>query len=126
MKIEKIMNKALLDEKPNPDRKGVRNWFNRQRNLCRCTGYKPLVDAVMAAAAVLRGEMKKEDLIFKQTDDSIKGSNYVRPSALQKVTGTWDFGADDALKMPEGTLRLALTQAKVSHAKIRHIDMYCF
>ena len=76
----------------------------------------------MAAAAVMRGEMTKEDLVFKQTGDSIVGTNYIRPSAAQKVTGTWDFGADDALKMPSGTLRLALTQAKVSHANILSID----
>ncbi|MBQ1236567.1 MAG: 2Fe-2S iron-sulfur cluster binding domain-containing protein, partial [Oscillospiraceae bacterium] len=117
-----ISAKVLLEQNPNPTRAEVRDWFNKQRNLCRCTGYKPLIDATMAAAAVLRGEMKKEDLIFKPTGDSIVGTNYIRPSAAQKVTGTWDFGADDALKMPEGTLRLALTQAKVSHALIKNID----
>ena len=36
-------------------------------NLCRCTGYKPLVDAVMDAARVYRGEITKEDLVFKPT-----------------------------------------------------------
>ena len=117
-----ISAKVLLDNNPSPTREEVREWFNKQRNLCRCTGYKPLIDATMAAAAVMRGEMTKEDLVFKQTGDSIVGTNYIRPSAAQKVTGTWDFGADDALKMPEGTLRLALTQAKVSHANILSID----
>ena len=117
-----ISAKVLLENNPNPTREEVRDWFNKQRNLCRCTGYKPLVDATMAAAAVLRGECSKEDLIFKPTGDSIKGSKYIRPSAAQKVTGTWDFGADDALKMP-GCLRLALTQAKVSHANIKNIDI---
>ncbi len=113
-----ISAKALLDENPNPTREEVRDWFNRSRNLCRCTGYKPIVDAVMDAARVMRGEIKKEDLLFKPTGDSIKGTKYIRPSAAQKVTGTWDFGADDALKMPSDTLRLALVQAKVSHANI--------
>ena len=116
-----ISAKVLLDKNLNPTREEVRDWFNKQRNLCRCTGYKPLVDAVMDAAAVMRGEMSKEDLVFKPTGDSIKGTKYIRPSAAQKVTGTWDFGADDALKMP-GCLRLALTQAKVSHANIKSID----
>lgn len=37
----------------------------------------------------MRGEMTKEDLVFKQTGDSIVGTNYIRPSAAQKVTGTW-------------------------------------
>ena len=117
-----ISAKVLLDKNPNPTREEVRDWFNKNRNLCRCTGYKPLIDATMAAAAVMRGEMSKEDLVFKPTGDSIKGTKYIRPSAAQKVTGTWDFGADDALKMPENTLRLALTQATVSHANIKSID----
>ena len=116
-----ISAKVLLEQNPNPTREEVRDWFNKTRNLCRCTGYKPIVDAVMDAAAVMRGEMTKEDLVFKPTGDSIKGTKYIRPSAAQKVTGTWDFGADDALKMP-GCLRLALTQAKVSHANIKSID----
>lgn len=66
-----ISAKVLLDNNPSPTREEVRDWFNKQRNLCRCTGYKPLIDATMAAAAVMRGEMTKEDLVFKQTGDSI-------------------------------------------------------
>jgi len=115
--------KVLLDNNPSPTREEVRDWFHKNRNLCRCTGYKPLIDAVMDAARVVRGEITKEDLMFKPTGDSIVGTSYVRPSAAQKVTGTWDFGADDALKMPEGTLRLALVQAEVSHALIKGIDL---
>ena len=114
--------KVLLDNNNAPTREEVRDWFQRNRNLCRCTGYKPLVDAVMDAARVYRGEISKEDLVFKPTGDSIIGTKYVRPSAAAKVMGTWDFGADDALKMPEGTLRLALVQAKVSHALIKGVD----
>ena len=117
-----VSAKGLLDDNPNPTRDEVRNWFNKKRNLCRCTGYKPLVDAVMDAAAVMRGEKSKEDLLFTPTGDSIKGTNYIRPSAAQKVTGTWDYGADDALHMPEDTLRLALVQAEVSHANIKSVD----
>lgn len=114
--------KVLLDNNNAPTREEVRDWFQKNRNLCRCTGYKPLVDAVMDAARVYRGEITKEDLVFKPTGDSIIGTKYVRPSAAQKVTGTWDFGADDALKMPEGTLRLALVQANVSHALLKGVD----
>ena len=114
--------KVLLDNNNAPTREEVRDWFQKNRNLCRCTGYKPLVDAVMDAARVYRGEISKEDLVFKPTGDSIIGTKYVRPSAAAKVMGTWDFGADDALKMPEGTLRLALVQAKVSHALIKGVD----
>ena len=115
--------KGLLEENPAPTRDEVRDWFNKHRNLCRCTGYKPLIDAVMDAAKVMRGEMKKEDLLFKQVDNnSIVGSKYIRPSAVAKVTGTWDFGADMIQQMPENTLHLALAQAEVAHANIISID----
>lgn len=115
--------KVLLDQNPNPSREEVRTWFHRNRNLCRCTGYRPLTDAVMDAAAVLRGEKKKEDLLASPAENgSILGSKYHRPSAKAKVTGAWDFGADVALHMPPDTLRLALVQAKVSHANIKGID----
>lgn len=114
-----VSAKALLDENINPTRGEVRDWFKKNRNLCRCTGYKPLVDAVMAAAKVMRGEMSVEELGFKMPKDGrIFGTDYPRPSAIAKVTGTFDYGADTGIKMPEGFLKLALVQAKVSHANI--------
>ena len=39
-----ISAKVLLDNNPSPTREEVRDWFNKQRNLCRCTGYKPLIE----------------------------------------------------------------------------------
>ena len=118
-----ISAKVLLEQNPSPTREEVRDWFHKSRNLCRCTGYKPLIDAVMAAAEVMRGEKTKEDLMFRPTENRITGTKFVRPSAAMKVTGTWDFGADEALHMPEGTLRLALVQAEVSHANIKGVDI---
>jgi aldehyde oxidoreductase len=114
---------ALLEKNPSPTREEVRDWFQKHRNACRCTGYKPLVDAVMAAAEVMRGEKSKDELLFDIPEDGrIWGTKYPRPSAIAKVTGTWDFGADMGLRLPQGTLRCALVQAEVSHAKILNID----
>ncbi|MBE1426652.1 aldehyde oxidoreductase [Desulfomicrobium macestii] len=118
-----VSAKGLLDTNPSPTRDDVRDWFQKHRNACRCTGYKPLVDAVMDAAKVLRGEKSAADLEFKMpADGSVWGTRYPRPSALSKVTGTLDFGADLGLKMPAGTLQCAMVQAEVSHAKILSID----
>jgi aldehyde oxidoreductase len=118
-----VSSKALLDENINPTREEVRDWFQKHRNVCRCTGYKPLVDAVMSAAKLMRGEMTKEELWYKLPEGaSILGTDYVRPSAAAKVTGTWDFGADLGLQLPENTLHIKLVQAKVSHANIISID----
>lgn len=119
-----VSAKALLDENPNPTREDVREWYSKYRNTCRCTGYKMIVDAVMDAAKVLRGEMKVEDLMFKMpADGEIWGSKYPRPTAVAKATGTLDYGADLGLKLPEGTLHLALVQAETSHANIKGIDV---
>lgn len=118
-----VSAKALLDTNLNPAREDIRDWFHKNRNACRCTGYKPLIDAVMDAAKVLRGEMTKSELAFKLPQDGkIWGTNYPRPTAIAKVTGMTDYGADLIAKMPVGTLHLALVQAKVSHATILSID----
>jgi aldehyde oxidoreductase len=118
-----VSAKGLLDTNPSPTREDVRDWFQKHRNACRCTGYKPLVDATMDAARVLRGEMTIDDLCYKIPEDGrIWGTKYPRPTALAKVTGTCDYGADLGLRLPEDTLQLALVQAKVSHAKITSID----
>jgi aerobic-type carbon monoxide dehydrogenase small subunit (CoxS/CutS family) len=46
---------ALLEEDPAPSREAVIEGL--EGNLCRCTGYAPIVDAVLAAAAATRGEV---------------------------------------------------------------------
>lgn len=42
-----VAAKALLDERPNPSREEVREAL--AGNLCRCTGYQKIVDAVCEA-----------------------------------------------------------------------------
>jgi aerobic carbon-monoxide dehydrogenase small subunit len=49
-----MMSKALLDENPNPTEEEIR--FALSGNLCRCTGYAKIVQAVQDAAAMLRSK----------------------------------------------------------------------
>ena len=115
--------KGLLDGNLNPTRQEVRNWFTKHNNLCRCTGYKPLVDAVMVAAAMMRGEISSKDIEFKMPENgSIYHTRYPRPDALYKVLGVADYGDDLAEKMPQGTLHMAVTWAEHHHANILDID----
>ncbi|MBI9092244.1 MAG: molybdopterin-dependent oxidoreductase [Desulfobacterium sp.] len=118
-----VSSKALLDAHPNPSREDIRDWFQKYKNACRCTGYKQLVDSVIDAGKVLRGEMTAEELAFTIPEDGrIWGSSMPRPSSVAKVTGTWMFGADQGVLMPEETLKIAMVQAEVSHANILSID----
>ncbi len=45
---------ALLDENPDPNDHEIRDWL--EGNICRCTGYHNIVQAVKVAAANLRGQ----------------------------------------------------------------------
>ena len=40
---------ALLDQRPRPDESAIREWM--AGNLCRCTGYQGIVDAIRNASA---------------------------------------------------------------------------
>ncbi len=118
-----VSAKALLDENPAPTRQDVRDWFNKHKNACRCTGYISIVDAVMDAAKVLRGEASEATLEYKDCDEGrLYGTRYPRPTAVAKVCGLWDFGMDMREQLPEGTLFCSLVYADVAHANINGID----
>ena len=44
--------KALLDNNPNPTREEVVEGISG--NICRCTGYEPIIDAILQAATEIR------------------------------------------------------------------------
>jgi carbon-monoxide dehydrogenase small subunit len=44
--------KALLESNPSPSRDEVVHWL--EGSICRCTGYEPIVDAVLEAAEAVR------------------------------------------------------------------------
>ncbi len=48
-----VASKALLEKHPDPSEEQARYWL--AGNLCRCTGYDKIINAVMDAAAEMRG-----------------------------------------------------------------------
>ncbi len=117
--------KGLLDRNLNPSRNEVRNWFTMHHNVCRCTGYKQITDAVIEAAKVLRGEKRTEDLLYRLPEDgNAYGSYLPRPDStmLGKVMGLTDYASDFDSKMPKGTLYLAPVMPDCLHGKILSVD----
>lgn len=49
---------AVLKENPAPTRQQAREAISG--NICRCTGYQPIIDAVVQAALELRGSQKEQ------------------------------------------------------------------
>ncbi len=118
-----VSAKALLDQNVNPTKEEVSDWFRDNKNVCGCTGYEPLVDAVMNAAKLIRGEVTKEELWPRlKAGISMLDSGFTDSFSIAKVTGALDFSADLGLKLPEGTLHIKLVQTKVSRAMIRSVD----
>jgi aldehyde oxidoreductase len=114
----------LLKENASPTRAEVRAWFKKHRNICRCTGYKPIVDAVMAAAEVLRGEKNMDDITYKvPADGNCYSTRFPRrESGVARVTGLANYGDDIRLQLPKDSLEGAMVLSDVAHAIIKNID----
>ena len=49
-----VSTKVLLDEKPNPNEEDIKKGL--EGNICRCTGYAKIIEAVKEAARRKRGD----------------------------------------------------------------------
>ncbi|MFQ5874342.1 MAG: molybdopterin cofactor-binding domain-containing protein, partial [Dehalococcoidia bacterium] len=106
---------ALLERHPDPTREDVVKRLSR--NICRCTGYVKIIDAVLHAAAMMRGTGKKRDTT--NHGGTIVGSSITRLDDRDKVTGVSKYAAD--LKM-EGMLHAKVLRSPHHHARIFSID----
>ncbi|MBF0528180.1 MAG: molybdopterin-dependent oxidoreductase [Deltaproteobacteria bacterium] len=109
--------KALLDVNPDPSTEDIKEAF--RRNLCRCTGYIKIIEAVKLAGRFLRKEITPDE-IRPKPDDPIMGISHPRPSAMIKACGVAEFTADIKVN---GALELAVVRSPHGHAIIKSIDV---
>jgi aldehyde oxidoreductase len=109
--------KALLDQNPNPDNSAIKKAL--ARNLCRCTGYVKIIDAVNLAGKFLRGETTPAKVRGALNKKKMIGENHPRPSAMIKACGVAKFGGD--YKM-DNMLEIAAVHSTEFHAVIKSID----
>jgi len=115
-----MRTKALLDENPNPTEEEIKKALSG--NLCRCTGYTKIVEAVETAKEYLQGvEPKKLEFQPQKSaiNLSVVGKRLPKLDAPDKSTGRALFTDDISLpNMLYGKLLLS----PVAHAKIISID----
>ena len=107
--------KALLDEKPNPSVEEIKAAL--RRILCRCTGYKKIIEAVQLAGRFLRKEITPDQVRPDPNGPKI-GVNHPRPSAILKACGAAEFSADVKV---QGAAELAAVHSPHAHARIKAI-----
>lgn len=105
--------KALLDRNPDPDRRDIKQAI--RGNLCRCTGYVKIEQAILLAAAHFRngGQLPVEE------EDGRVGGRFIRLDAADKVLGRAAYCDDLAL---EGMLYGAVLRAEHPRAVVQGID----
>lgn len=111
--------KALLDREASPSTRQICEAL--AGNLCRCTGYKAIVDAVGLAAVRMRGDYNTSDreLGSGQLRRPIIGGDAIRVDSAAKVTGEAKFVED--VRIP-GMLHAKIVRSPYHHARLAGLD----
>jgi len=111
-----MSGKALIDRNPNPTENDIKEAI--KGNVCRCTGYKKIIEGIDLAAQILRGD-KKIDEELEKGDDFGVGSNAFRIDVRDKVLGIGEYVDDMEL---EDMLHVSAVRTKYPRARVLDID----
>ena len=111
-----MAGKALLDKNPDPSEEEIRTAI--RGNICRCTGYRKIIDGIRLTASILRGETKIDPEAEKGNDFGV-GRRAFRIDVRKKVLGYGKY--PDDIEM-EGMLHLSAVRSKYARARVLSID----
>jgi CO/xanthine dehydrogenase Mo-binding subunit/aerobic-type carbon monoxide dehydrogenase small subunit (CoxS/CutS family) len=107
--------KALLADTPKPTEEEIRQAI--RGNLCRCTGYAKIVDAIKAAS----GQLAVRQYPKAAVEGNVVGKPLPRTDALEKVTGRAQYAYDMRLA---GMVYGEILRSPYAHARIAAIDTF--
>ena len=109
---------AALRANPGADREEIKERLGG--NICRCTGYQKIIDAVELARDVQNGRLPATALAEEEhAEGDFIGKNVRRIDAPGKVTGRLKYAGD--MTMP-GMLHVQVLRSPYPHARIVSID----
>ncbi len=108
---------AALRTNPFADREEIKERLGG--NICRCTGYQKIFDAVELARDVHNGRLPATALMETETEDAVIGKAVRRIDAPSKVSGRLRYAAD--MTMP-GMLHVQVLRSPHAHARIIAVD----
>ena len=104
--------KALLDAHPHPTDEEIKDAL--KRNLCRCTGYTRIIQAIRGAAGGAPPQLPETENPLAAV-----GCPAPRPDAREKVTGQAIYAADLYFG---GMLHAKVLRSKYPHARVLRVD----
>jgi len=111
-----ISAKALLDRNSNPTEDDIKTAL--RGNICRCTGYKAIIEAIKTAAAIFRGDQSIDESHEHHSDFGV-GEEAFRVDVRDKVLGTGEY--TDDIEM-EGMVYASAVRSKYPRARVLDID----
>ena len=111
-----IAGKALLDQNPNPTEAEIKKAI--RGNVCRCTGYKKIIEGIALAGAILRGE-QAVDPALEHGDAYGVGARAFRTDVRAKVLGTGAYCDDLYL---DGMAHASAVRSQYPRARVLDID----
>lgn len=105
--------KGLIDQNKSPSDDDVRKAL--RGNICRCTGYVKIKDAVILAAELFR----EDKAVPKHDFSGVLGENLHRVDAAAKTLGTGRYADDLSF---DGMLHASAIRPEHARAKILRID----
>ena len=104
--------KGLLDKVPDPSEEEIR--FAIRNNICRCTGYVKIVEAINLAARIFR-----EGGLEEEKEEWQIGARVKRPDVREKVLGYGKYPDDLYV---DGMLHAVALRSKYPRAKLLSLD----